>query len=127
MPGAGHNTSAAILSSVAFDKDAQYFATAGVSKRISIYSFDKAVEGFGPHHSSQARMSPLQEIHRWQAVLSIPSISHQNHTKLPAEQSFQNNGIFANTYGKEMLCPEFIRPAIDSIAVQLLSDRIQYN
>ena len=31
--------SSAILSSIEFDRDAQFFATAGVSKRISIYEF----------------------------------------------------------------------------------------
>lgn len=47
IPGASQNTSAAILSSVAFDRDAEMFAAAGVSKRIFIYHYDNAVEAYG--------------------------------------------------------------------------------
>ena len=39
LPQASTRQSSAILSSIEFDRDAQFFATAGVSKRISIYDF----------------------------------------------------------------------------------------
>ena len=39
LPQASLRQSSAILSSIEFDRDAQFFATAGVSKRISIYDF----------------------------------------------------------------------------------------
>jgi len=39
LPQASTRQSSAILSSIEFDRDAQFFATAGVSKRISIYEF----------------------------------------------------------------------------------------
>ena len=39
LPQASMRQSSAILSSIEFDRDAQFFATAGVSKRISIYDF----------------------------------------------------------------------------------------
>ena len=39
MPRASARQSSAILSSIEFDRDATLFATAGVSKRISIFDF----------------------------------------------------------------------------------------
>lgn len=39
LPPASARQSSAILSSIEFDRDAEYFATAGVSKRISIFDF----------------------------------------------------------------------------------------
>lgn len=40
LPPASARQSSAILSSIEFDRDAEFFATAGVSKRISIFDFD---------------------------------------------------------------------------------------
>ena len=53
LPGASQNTSAAILSSVAFDKHALHFATAGVSKRISVYNYEDAVATYAPGQSGE--------------------------------------------------------------------------
>ena len=39
LPRASIRQSAAILSSIEFDRDSAVFATAGVSKRISIYDY----------------------------------------------------------------------------------------
>lgn len=39
VPRASARQSSAILSSIEFDRDATLFATAGVSKRISIFDF----------------------------------------------------------------------------------------
>jgi hypothetical protein len=57
MPGASQQTSAAILSSVAFDKDAVNFATAGVSKRISVYNYAEAVATYGTGQTDEVRDS----------------------------------------------------------------------
>ena len=53
IPGASQYTSAAILSSVTFDKDTEMFATAGVSKRIFIYNFENAAEAYGRDSAGQ--------------------------------------------------------------------------
>jgi len=55
MPGASQNTSAAILSSVAFDKHALNFATAGVSKRISVYNYADAVTTYAVGQTGEVR------------------------------------------------------------------------
>ncbi len=55
MPGASQNTSAAILSSVAFDKHALNFATAGVSKRISVYNYADAVTTYATGQTGEVR------------------------------------------------------------------------
>ena len=39
LPPASARQSSAILSSIEFDRDSEFFATAGVSKRISIFNF----------------------------------------------------------------------------------------
>lgn len=44
MPGASHRTSAAIVSSIAFDREAKIFTTAGVSKRISMFKLGEVLE-----------------------------------------------------------------------------------
>ena len=50
--------SAAILSSIEFDRDAEFFATAGVSKRISIYDF-AAVLDHSPYSDVHCPASEL--------------------------------------------------------------------
>ena len=54
MPGASQQTSAAILSSLAFNGDAGLFASAGVSKRIFVYNFNDVVETYGGVGTGQA-------------------------------------------------------------------------
>jgi hypothetical protein len=55
MPGASQNTSAAILSSVAFDQHALNFATAGVSKRISVYNYAEAITTYATGQTGEVR------------------------------------------------------------------------
>lgn len=59
MPGASQHTSAAILSSLAFDKSAEVFASAGVSKRIFVYNFREAVEAYRQNPSRQVIQEAL--------------------------------------------------------------------
>lgn len=70
MPGASQQTSAAILSSVAFDKDAVNFATAGVSKRISVYNYADAVATYAAGQSDEVQNSLL--VPHSQASLGLP-------------------------------------------------------
>lgn len=51
VPRASARQSSAILSSIEFDRDAQLFATAGVSKRICVFNFADVVSSPLPLHS----------------------------------------------------------------------------
>ncbi len=57
LPRASSRQPAAILSSIEFDRDRSMFATAGVSKRISLYSFDDVLE-----HSHVQEHCPASEL-----------------------------------------------------------------
>lgn len=57
LPRASSRQSAAILSSIEFDRDRSMFATAGVSKRISLYNFEDVLE-----HSQVQEHCPASEL-----------------------------------------------------------------
>ena len=54
LPHATGRQPAAILSSIEFDRESAMFATAGVSKRISLYSFEDVMEHRHVHEHSPA-------------------------------------------------------------------------
>ena len=56
LPRASGRQPAAILSSIEFDRDRSMFATAGVSKRISLYSFDDVMEHSHVQHSPASEL-----------------------------------------------------------------------
>jgi hypothetical protein len=52
LPRASARQSSSILSSIEFDRDGQLFATAGVSKRVSIYEYSAVIN------------NPMVDVHR---------------------------------------------------------------
>ncbi|KAJ3061248.1 coatomer subunit alpha, partial [Podochytrium sp. JEL0797] len=46
-PGANNTGSSSIVSAIEFDRDDEYFATAGVTKKIKIYEFESVVKDWG--------------------------------------------------------------------------------
>lgn len=57
LPRASSRQSAAILSSIEFDRDRAMFATAGVSKHISLYNFEDVLD-----HSHVQEHCPASEL-----------------------------------------------------------------
>ena len=52
------NYASSIVSSIQFDKDDEFFATAGVTKKIRVYEFEDVIKEFRPSNNFITRPSP---------------------------------------------------------------------
>lgn len=66
-----HN-SASIVSSIEFDKDDEFFATAGVIKKIKIFEFANIVHDFRDEHQEDSDESNLQSMGGLDGVARYP-------------------------------------------------------